>query len=45
MGDPHRFDITAKFIATNFPPPRRVADVAGGRGEGRGNVGAGSCIL
>ena len=33
MGDPRRFDVTAKFIATNFPPPRRVADVAGGQGN------------
>lgn len=33
MGDPRRFEVMARFVEANFPPPRRVADVAGGQGN------------
>lgn len=33
MGDKHRFEIFAKFVATILPKDARIADVAGGGGD------------
>ena len=32
MGDSRRFEILADFVQRNFPPPLKIADVAGGQG-------------
>jgi len=33
VGDERRFDVLANFVQRNFPPPLKVADVAGGQGN------------
>jgi len=33
MGDNRRFEVLAQFTERNFPPPLRIADVAGGQGN------------
>ena len=33
MGDRRRFEVLADFVQRNFPPPLKIADVAGGQGN------------
>ena len=33
MGDDKRFEALADFVQRNFPPPLKIADVAGGQGN------------